>query len=231
MMKEGSPFSIEAPELISVGAQSIVERSRSLGLVWTRRMGTIVDGETDPANTVILMDGDSTNSIAASMVGALPAGARAYVDMVPPAANFIVGLDSDGYNPLLLDSQNTNAALSAGTTTSASYGDLPGSPQVTLTKGFVNTRVKIDFHVTSSSSATNTNARFGAQFGGSSDVDVAQLFFNVATTHLQASGTVITNWAAIGAVTIIGRWRRVAGAGTLTTDTNDWFSMTATEII
>lgn len=230
MTDPNNPFPIDAPDLISVGAQSIVDRSKSLGLVWTRRMGTVVDGETDPANVTLTMDGDTAIVTAASMVGALSEGTRVYVDMVPPAANFITGVDADSFNPLLFDSKNTNTALSNATTTSASYTDLPGSPQVTLVKNYVNTRIRIDMNVTVSSSLANTNARFAAQLGGTTDVDVAQILVNPANTHLQAAGTLITTWAAAGAVTIIGRWRRVAGGGTLTLDGNDWFSLTAAEI-
>lgn len=84
-------FTTEAPELISIGAQSIVDRSKSLGLVWTRRLATVNDGS-DPTNCSITFDNDTVPVTAVSMVGTLATDARVYVDMVPPSANFICGV-------------------------------------------------------------------------------------------------------------------------------------------
>ena len=230
MTRPDNPFPVEAPDLIGIGAQSIVDRAKPLGLTWTRRMATVVDAITDPANTIILFDGDSINTTAVSMVGALPPDTRVYVDMVPPAANFITGLVADNLNPIFFGAISYNAALAAGTTTSATYVNLPGNPSMTLTKTYLQTRIRLDLHVTSFSTLTNTSVRYAININGSTDGDMCQIVINPANTHTQVSGTVIFPFTASGSVPLVARWRRPAGGGTLTTDTNDWLSMTAQEV-
>lgn len=85
------PLATDAPDLMSVGAQSIVGRSKSLGLVWTRRLATVISGSSAPSCTVIF-DNDTIPVAAVSMIGVLTVGSRVYVDMVPPSGNFIVGV-------------------------------------------------------------------------------------------------------------------------------------------
>lgn len=71
-------------------AQAVVARARELGLIWTRRPGE-VDDDTAGAVTVLL-DGDTTVPISAiSLIGAVTAGDRVMVDMVPPGATYIIG--------------------------------------------------------------------------------------------------------------------------------------------
>ena len=229
-MTTPAQFSVEAPDLIGIGAQSIVERSKSLGLVWVKRLATVVDGTTDSANVSILFDGDTVNNVAASMVGPLPTGTRVYVDIVPPAGNFICGLVTDEPNPALFASSSTNAAFAAGTTTSATYVNLPGPPTVTITKAYTNTRLFVTFTATLTSTLTNTSVRFAVNIPGVGDGDIAQLVINPATTHLQVAGSGIYSAAVSGSLTLTGRWRRVAGGGTLTVGTDDWVSISVMEV-
>jgi hypothetical protein len=223
-----SPFPTEAPELFSVGTQSIVERSKHLGLVWTRRLATVVSA-TDPANAVIMFDGDTVNEAAVSMLGVLPVGARVYVDIVPPGGNFIVGMASTVANPLFFGAVNRTAALASGTTTSATFVDLPGSPSITLTKAYTQTRIRIDLHCIFYSTLANTGASFGVNIDGT-DGGVCSRVVNAANTYAQASGTAIFPFAVSGSLVITGRWLRYVGGGTLTTDGNAWFSVTAQEV-
>lgn len=80
----------EAPELISVGAQSIVSRAQSLGLTWQVRQGIVVDGS-DPGAIKATYDGDVASISMVSITGTLVNGTRVYVLEVPPSGNFIFG--------------------------------------------------------------------------------------------------------------------------------------------
>jgi len=108
-----SPFPVDAPELFSVGTEAIVERSKHLGLVWTRRLATVISAG-DPASVTIRFDADTVDESAVSMVGGLPEGARVYVDIVPPGGNFIVGAVS-GTNQLVnrISSVTSTGAIGA----------------------------------------------------------------------------------------------------------------------
>jgi hypothetical protein len=224
-----SPFPIEAPDLIGVGAQSIVDRSKSLGLVWTRRLATVNDG-TDPASCVVTFDNDLVAVTVVSMVGALPKDTRVYVDMVPPSGNFIVGLATTAGAPWLAGAVSLNNALAAGTTTSATNVNMPGPQTLTLTKKYTTSDIKIDFHATFFSTLASTLARFAVSIAGT-DTDVCHLTINTANNHSQVSGTKIVASTLSGAVAITARWRRISGTGTLTTDTSDWISISAVEIV
>lgn len=110
-----SPFPVDAPELFSVGTQSIVERSKHLGLIWIRRMATVVSAS-DPANVTIIFDADTVEQSAVSMVGALSNGSRVYVDITPPGGNFIVGsVSGTGQLIDLVSSVSSTAAIGAET--------------------------------------------------------------------------------------------------------------------
>jgi len=80
-----------APELIGVGAKSIVDNAQRLGLEWTLRLATVLDGSNASAVSAVY-DGDANNPIdMTSMIGTLLFGQRIYVIIVPPSGNFIVG--------------------------------------------------------------------------------------------------------------------------------------------
>jgi len=78
----------QAPALVGIGAQSIVDRAKSLGLTWTLRPASIAadgvsilyDGDTEPINAVNLT-GDAKTS-----------GDRVMGLTVPPSGNFIIGV-------------------------------------------------------------------------------------------------------------------------------------------
>lgn len=229
MTEPESPFPVDAPELIGIGARSLVERAKPLGLVWTRRLATVVDA-TDPVNCVILFDGDTDNIAATSMVGVLPTDTRVYVDMVPPAANFIVGLVTDELNPVLFGGSSVSSLSSGGTTTSATYVNMPGSPTATLTKAHISSRLHVVFTSDVQSTLANTSVRFAVNITGVGDGDIAHLVINPANTHLQVAGTAIFPANVKGTVAVTGRWRRVAGGGTLTIGTDDWVSISVLEV-
>jgi hypothetical protein len=80
-----------APELISVGAKSIVENAQRLGLEWGLKIATVIDGS-DPTAITAIYDGDTSSAPIdmTSMIGTLLFNQRVYVITVPPSGNFIV---------------------------------------------------------------------------------------------------------------------------------------------
>ncbi len=81
----------EAPDLIGVGAQSIVEGAQRLGLTWNLRLATVTSvSSIDSLNAVY--DGDTATIGMTNMTGVPYAfGDRVYVIVVPPSGNFIIG--------------------------------------------------------------------------------------------------------------------------------------------
>src|SRR4026209_129822 len=80
----------EAPALISVGTQSLVENASRLGLTWQLKLGTVVAVSATGAAQVTL-DADTVPIGVVSMVGLLTINERVYVMSVPPSGNFVVG--------------------------------------------------------------------------------------------------------------------------------------------
>jgi hypothetical protein len=76
--------------LISVGAQAIVDQAQTLGLSWTLRPATVASSTRD--RITVVFDGDTVAINATNMTGELLlGGARVYCIMVPQTGNFIVG--------------------------------------------------------------------------------------------------------------------------------------------
>jgi hypothetical protein len=208
--------------------QQLKDQAARLGLIWLLQAATVAD----PATPTVTFDADpsATATPVVNLLSIPLAGDRVWVVSVPPAGNYMIGRNP-AMDPARMDADATNGASAAGTTTSAAYADMPGSPAVTITKAYTNTRLKVDFHATCFSTAVTTVVRFAAGISGVGDGDIAQLFFNPAATHLQVSGSAIFPVPVSGSVTVTGRWRRVAGAGTISTDANDWVSISVQEII
>lgn len=82
----------EAPALVGIGAQSIVERAKELGLTWTLRPATVTSIGSSLNPIEITYDGDTVSIGAVNLTG----GALALADRVmglilPPSGNFIIG--------------------------------------------------------------------------------------------------------------------------------------------
>jgi hypothetical protein len=92
MQPELSPEQL-APELVSTGAQAIVDNAQRLGLIWTLKLATVVI-PTEGAITATY-DGDI---VPIGMTNIMPfpvtVGQRVYAIYVPPSGNFIIGTPS-----------------------------------------------------------------------------------------------------------------------------------------
>jgi hypothetical protein len=84
----------EAPALVGIGAQSIVDRGRKLGLTWSLRPATVMAANNiaNLSGIQIQYDGDNTTLQVANLSGqSLQVGDRVMGLEVPPSANYIVG--------------------------------------------------------------------------------------------------------------------------------------------
>lgn len=113
--------------------KSLIAQARRLGLVWTMRNATVVDG-TDVNRTVIRFDGDTGSSFdIISVIGRVITGQRVVVASVPPAGQFIIGkLNAPGY---MIETGTVGITPVANTPTSASVvytQPFPTSPHVTV---------------------------------------------------------------------------------------------------
>lgn len=89
---EEAPVTTDAPDLITVGARSIVDNAQRLGLTWELRLATVtVPTDAVTNNPQVICDGDLQPVDAISMVGPVTSARRVWVIAVPPAGNYIVG--------------------------------------------------------------------------------------------------------------------------------------------
>jgi hypothetical protein len=117
----------EAPELISVGIQTVVERADALGLTWDLRPATVSDGS-DPVAVIAAYDGDTASIAMTSMVGPIPPATRVYAVKVPPAGNYIIGFVTEIGD---LDANSTTqgtVATAAGTEVAVPSGSWDFEP-------------------------------------------------------------------------------------------------------
>lgn len=124
-------------------------------------------------------------------------------------------------------------AVSSGTdtTTSASYANMAGTGSTTsftFTKVLASTRVKVEIDASWTAVTNTAQIRVGALVNGT-DYDCAGMLLTAAAWGT-VSGFAIISGLAAGAYTIQARWKRPAGTGTATRDTNAWLALSAAEI-
>lgn len=73
--------------------KALRDNAKRYGLTWDRTMATVIDGS-NPASVTVAFDSDEGAATVGviSMVGVLVPGDRVYVDQVPPAGNYVVGV-------------------------------------------------------------------------------------------------------------------------------------------
>lgn len=142
------------------------------------------------------------------------------------------------YTLRTLGDASYDASFAAGTTTSASFVDMPGSPTAFMPIKYRDaTLLRATLHFSLTSTATATVVEF-ACFIQSSDGSISydeiigHRAINEANSHRDLGG-----WSDTAALpggqsyAITGRWRRVSGAGTLTTDANDACYIRVQEVV
>jgi len=221
----------EESKSFSAGAQALVNDAQRLGLTWDLRPATV--GNIDPLQVTV--DADSIPINATSMVGALVTGLRVYVLLIPPSGVFIVGFNDPIFADRLSGPVNYSAAGAVGSTTSATYVNLPNLPFVTVEKKFDSTLTNIQFVMTTSifsSGGVNAGVGFGVNLTGGTgtDVDLITRTISSALIHVDFAMTKLLTGLAPGTYTLLGRWKRTASAFTLQMDTGDWTTILAEEV-
>jgi hypothetical protein len=118
-------------------------------------------------------------------------------------------------------------------TASTSYVNMAGTGSVTsfsFTKRYAATRIRVDLQASFQVIGTgNSAARFAVLINGT-DYDIVNRHVNPALTHAETGGTRYISGVAAGTYTVQGRWRRTAGTQTLRRASDDWLSISATEV-
>lgn len=227
----------EAPELISVGVQSLVDRASSLGLTWNLRMATVTNG-TNPAAILAQYDNDDQSITMVSTIGSLLVGTRVYCIAVPPAGNFIIGVFTTG--PIVTNCECTNIfGMTANTTTSATFVTMPGTPTVRITKTSPKSRLRVDLAGTFFSTGAVAGLAAGVNLDViSSDQPITAVSSTNSSlgSHTTYAGHIMLDPDSISGglpardYVITGIWRRSGGAGTLNVDSGDIWSCCVEEV-
>lgn len=110
------------PEQLKVLVTALKEDAERLGLIWTRRFGTVI---TTPSNTTatVLMDSATVSSATITCVSLVPVrvGSRVVVDSIPPAGKFIVGTVLKGIKQEDTGSWSCATAAAASATCTISF--------------------------------------------------------------------------------------------------------------
>lgn len=118
-------------------------------------------------------------------------------------------------------------------TASTSYVNMAGTGSVTsfsFTKRYTATRVRVDLQASFQVIGTgNSAARFAVSINGT-DYDIVNRHVNPALTHAETGGHRYITGIPAGTYTVQGRWRRTAGTQTLRRASDDWLSISATEV-
>lgn len=128
-----------------------------------------------------------------------------------------------------------------GTTTSASFVDMPSTPTIAFNKRYDLTAVRIALKAAVSSSAVATVVETAVRVYGAPGTLTASTYtaadnsldltaLNVANVHTLMYGTYRDINMPAGTYYIGARWRRVSGGGTLSVDQNDIMHLEADEI-
>lgn len=127
---------------------------------------------------------------------------------------------------LLMASDAVVSGSAGGTTTSATFANFPDSTDIAFTQTVESQKVCVHVDLTCYTTAANTVVEFRVLFSDGSASGLKQLYFTGTAGHTAISfSRVVTLSATVGARTARLQWRRVSGAGTLTTDTADGWSV------
>jgi hypothetical protein len=214
-------------EDVGVGIEALVETFQRMGLMWRLLPGTVfADSTNTPSSLKVTLDGDTDPTRAISMVGLPPQGARVFVMVVPPAGNYVVGRSG---RASIVNENGVGAAAAADATSSAVYANLLGTSSFAFVKQDAASRLKVTIHAGAFVSVAGTRPMYGVQIGGT-DYDVVSQTINTINAHTNISGFSYLTGVAAGAYTVQGRWRRAAGAGSITRNTEDWLSISVKEL-
>lgn len=225
---DGSPFAIlnmisntttDISEVF-LDATDIIISAENFGRFYA---GSILDFQMLPGGSGLfrVRDGDATFEQDLNVDGSETVGGSLTVD-----GNIFV----NGSTIVVNNKSTLNTAQGAGTTTSATYVDLPAPSSLSFTKKYnASTKLIVTVCAGARSNAALTTVRFGVRINGV-DTDVAHMEIPDANKHVALSGVTTVTGLLAGTYTVQVRYRRTAGAGTLQVDSNDWLSLAVEEV-
>lgn len=218
---------VEAPELVGVGVQSLVERANSLGLTWTLRPGSVADtgGMTTAA---VIFDGDTVPVNCLNLTNQfLTTHSRVMGLLVPPSSNYIISSmmpmgETKNYN-----SGSTGIVSSTGSTTFVPFA---GIPTVRFTKGSSATKLRIDILMACYVSV-NGVGEVGMRVNGI-DYFVGREAFPTTFNYYPFGGhrLLLPSDVSAGSFDCILLWRKLTGGGILGQDGDGFISFTIQEV-
>jgi hypothetical protein len=211
----------------TTSVEELVEQAHRLGLTWDLRPATINSVDTTSNLVFATYDGDAESIPMINLKGSIVAGERVMAMFVPPQGNYIIGTNVSSTTVLGENGINTPGPAGGLGTTSATFVNMGAALTFSFTKKLTNTRVVAELDGAGYSTVASSKAQYGCSVSSVGDFALADFFFNEANTHRSWSGF---NYLAAGSIpagtyTIVGRFRRLSGAGTITIDDNDRFSL------
>lgn len=194
-----------------------------------RAVGTVASVDASLLRAAVTFDG-SALAVPVKMAGGVNAQAGDRVALNRYGSDWVITATFAVRWP---DDQGINVQMPVGTTTSATFVGLPGSPLFMFTKRWTPTRVRIDAHMQAYSTINTTTVVLGCRFnlaGVDTDVHVVRWYWSEAFVHTSFSGTVRHAGLVAGTYTITPVWARWSGGGTLSTNADDWLSFSVAEI-
>jgi hypothetical protein len=208
----------------------VIDQRVAAGVARDTATGTVSARSTTGTGAQVVFDG-SALAVPVKVAGGVHAFAGDRVALQRFGADWVVVVS---FTPRGPSRATTGGALGFGTTTSVTYVDMPGPVQLAFTKWYDLTTVVARIEVAAyTTGAGDTGVRYAVNMAtgaGSTDYDVAHFFFNPGVQHLPVAGTAPITGLVAGVYTVTARWRRTAGTGTLTVDSNDWLSMDLNEV-
>lgn len=198
------------------------------------KMGTVQEREGGTARVIVTFDGGSGVGQPVKCFETVVVDIGDRVGLIKFEGEWIV---VGNYTPRTLgDSLSLNNVVSTGTTTSATYVDMPGSPGTTFAKYRDATQLQLILMGSAFSDATSTSMDLAVLLTLPDTTTIDQpLFdfrFNTAGVHTTFAGGITTPGLTLpaGPYTAIGRWRRPAGSGVLTMDSSDSVTVWVREV-
>jgi hypothetical protein len=213
---------------------NLIDQRIDQSLVRPTKMGTVQSRDSATALATVAFDGGSGIGQPVKCFESVVVDVGDRVGLIKFEGEWVI---IGNYTARAFWGEQMNSFTGVGNTTSASFGDIPGTPRIQVTKYRDATQFEIFMALSMTSTVTATVVELAATLAypdGLTTVD--QVLFrraiNAATDHRDMSGGLTTPGLTLpgGAYSITGRWRRVSGTGTLATDGNDSCTLWAREV-
>jgi hypothetical protein len=205
-------------------------------------MAGAVRGALPPDNELVSGVVVSVNPLAVSVRGGIVTRSLGVLGSYVPAVGDTVQMLRQDATWLILGSGGTGADASlttagfnddtaAATTVNAAYSNI-NPVRFDFMKRFATTGVRVDLSVSCYTTTAATKPRFGLDFINAPSIrrDVMEMLINTANEHTMISAQTVFSGFPAGTYTVQLLWLRVAGAGTLTINADDWVSLLVTEV-